>query len=223
MKVFRVCACVCLLFCLCNYSTCCPGYDNYRHVVFGRETLHPLLSQCASLGAFVTSSSALVALFPCGCTRIGPKHVWGRAVSGHGAHVTRLVWFSSAPLCVLLFILPPLLFSLLSPLSLYLLFVSLLPSEKVSVCLDIFLIPGLLHHSGSSSESHYFNSGENISAWRDCVEIPLWWQSPKSNNSTVSLGGIRFLTRSPRSRALGTGVAWLKSQLWVIMDWKGFL
>lgn len=59
------------LFCLSNCPAPWPGLDNYHHVVFGKESLHPLLFQCASFGAFVTSSSALVALFPRGCACMG--------------------------------------------------------------------------------------------------------------------------------------------------------
>lgn len=35
------------------------------------KKLNPLLSHCASLGAFVASSSALVAPSPCGCVHMG--------------------------------------------------------------------------------------------------------------------------------------------------------
>lgn len=84
---------------------------------------------------------------------------------------------------------PTTLFFSLSLIFFYLSFVCeflCLHSKIVIVCLDIiFLIPGLFHESGSSFESHYFNAGENKVVWRS-VEIPLWWQSPKSNNSTVS-------------------------------------
>jgi len=182
--------------------------------VFGSETLHPLLSHCSSLSAFVTSSSALVALFPPVCARrAGSLRPLGTCYS------FSLVFISSPLCCVVLT--PPLLFSLLfflSFLSLLCLQVPLLSSKIVGVCLDIIiLIPGLFHDPGLSSESLYFNAGENKVVWRG-AEIPLWWQSPKSNNSTLSLRSIVFLTQSPWSRALGTGVPRLKSQPWLLMD-----
>lgn len=53
---------------------------SYHYIVFGKETRLPLLSHCASLGAFATSSSALVALLPCGLRSHRPNLVLERAV-----------------------------------------------------------------------------------------------------------------------------------------------
>lgn len=98
-------------------------------------------------------------------------------------------WFSlvsSAPLCVLLFILPHYSFFFCFCSFIFLAFLCLqvpfLLSNIISVCLDIiFLIPGLFLDSGSSSEPYYFNFERKHSGLT--LENPFWWLRPKSNNS----------------------------------------
>lgn len=94
--------CVCLLYCVTILRPCLVRTVTtmlYLAASFAVSVL--LITRCfcnfqLSFGFFISPS----------VRSYGPKHVWGRAVWGRGAHVTRLVWFSSAPLWVLLFILP---------------------------------------------------------------------------------------------------------------------
>lgn len=143
-----------------------------------------------------------------------PNLLWGRAVLGHGAHVTHLVQFHQ---------LPSVLWCLFSPTSLFfplsLIFTSflclhdpVLHRETLTVCLDIIaLILGLFNGSGSSSESYSFNAEENLVVSHS-LEIPPW----------VCWRGIQFLTLTLWSRASRT-VGQLRSQVWEIIDCNGFL
>ena len=130
------------------------------------------------------------------------------------AHVTRLVRFSSAPLSVLLFILPS--YSCLCFISYLLIFhfVSKFPCtlwNSPCLFLDIIFFNSWFVSGAARLLSLItYNAGENIVVWTLCGNSPFDGGAP---NRTVSWGSTVFLTLSPRSRVLGSGVAWLKSQL----------
>lgn len=129
----------------------------------------------------------------------GKSNLWSWGI----CYVFGLVFISSL-LCSL--VLPLLPFFCLFPLLCFYIalslssFAFLFKKNSLFLAKQLLFNPALFHDRGLSSEFFFycFNVGENTAVWR-CVEIPLWWQSLKSNSSTASLRSLIFLAQSSLS------------------------